>query len=138
MKHLHMITSDDFMSMYNIYTVSAAMIIKALVGRSNKRELNSVVFISSHNSARAVKGMSYNHAAKAGLEELGRCLTIEFAPKVRINSVKVGLTRTPLTEEIYENSSLIEAYSKIIHLDHLLQKTLLVQLIFYCQTKLQK
>lgn len=112
MKHLHMITSDDFMSMYNIYTVSAAMIIKALVGRSNKRELNSVVFISSHNSARAVKGISYNHAAKAGLEELGRCLTIEFAPKVRINSVKVGLTRTPLTEEIYENSSLIEAYSK--------------------------
>lgn len=43
---------------------------------------------------------------------MGRCLTIEFAPKVRINSVKVGLTRTPLTEEIYENSSLIEAYSK--------------------------
>ena len=45
MKHLHMITSEDFISMYNVYTVSAAMIIKALAGRANKRELNSVVFI---------------------------------------------------------------------------------------------
>lgn len=43
MKHLHMITSEDFISMYNVYTVSAAMIIKALAGRANKRELNSVV-----------------------------------------------------------------------------------------------
>ena len=112
MKHLHMITSEDFISMYNVYTVSAAMIIKALAGRANKRELNSVVFISSHNSARAVKGMSYNHAAKAGLEELGRCLTIELAPKVRINAVKVGLTKTTWTEEIYENDSLLQAYDK--------------------------
>ena len=89
MKHLHMITSDDFMSMYNIYTVSAAMIIKALVGRSNKRELNSVVFISSHNSARAVKGMSYNHAAKAGLEELGRC-TKACDANLQCNSLNRG------------------------------------------------
>ena len=135
MKHLHMITSEDFISMYNVYTVSAAMIIKALAGRANKRELNSVVFISSHNSARAVKGMSYNHAAKAGLEELGRCLTIELAPKVRINAVKVGLTKT--TQRIYENISLTSPMSKIsIWLTY--PKDIVGAVDFYYQKKLQK
>lgn len=56
MKHLHMITSEDF-NVQCLYSKCKLMIIKALAGRANKRELNSVVFISSHNSARAVKGM---------------------------------------------------------------------------------
>ena len=94
------------------YLAKENITVQKFVHCAGTARINSVVFISSHNSARAVKGMSYNHAAKAGLEELGRCLTIELAPKVRINAVKVGLTKTTLTEEIYENDSLLQAYDK--------------------------
>lgn len=46
-------------------------------------------------------GTAAYSAAKAGLTMLTRALALEWAPKVRVNQVTVGLVRTELAQQVY-------------------------------------
>ncbi|MEV5497105.1 SDR family oxidoreductase [Nonomuraea fuscirosea] len=54
----------------------------------------AVVMIGSASGARPSPGTSAYGAAKAGLHHLARCLAAEWAPRVRVNTVVVGLAST--------------------------------------------
>ena len=54
----------------------------------------SIINIASVSSLRPSPGTAAYGAAKAGLVNLGSSLAIEWAPKVRVNAVVVGLTET--------------------------------------------
>ncbi|MFD8528572.1 SDR family oxidoreductase [Streptosporangium canum] len=54
----------------------------------------SVVMIGSSSGARPSPGTSAYGAAKAGLHHLAACLAAEWAPRVRVNTVVVGLAET--------------------------------------------
>ncbi|MGR6922854.1 SDR family oxidoreductase [[Actinomadura] parvosata] len=54
----------------------------------------AVVMIGSASGARPSPGTSAYGAAKAGLHHLARCLAAEWAPRVRVNTVVVGLAAT--------------------------------------------
>ncbi|MEU8396379.1 SDR family oxidoreductase [Nonomuraea sp. NPDC048892] len=54
----------------------------------------AVVMIGSASGARPSPGTSAYGAAKAGLHHLARCLAAEWAPRVRVNTVVVGLATT--------------------------------------------
>ncbi|MEV0314433.1 SDR family oxidoreductase [Nonomuraea fuscirosea] len=54
----------------------------------------AVVMIGSASGARPSPGTSAYGAAKAGLHHLARCLAAEWAPRVRVNTVVVGLANT--------------------------------------------
>jgi NAD(P)-dependent dehydrogenase (short-subunit alcohol dehydrogenase family) len=60
-----------------------------------------VVNIGSTAALRPAPSSSAYVAAKAGLSGLTRALALEWAPKVRVNQVTVGLLRTELVEETY-------------------------------------
>ena len=61
----------------------------------------SVVMVSSISATRPSPGTAAYGAAKAGVDSLVRSLAVEWAPKVRVNAVDVGLVRTEQTDLHY-------------------------------------
>ena len=61
----------------------------------------SIVNITSLSGLRPSPGTAAYGAAKAGLLNLTTSLAMEWAPKVRVNSVSAGMVRTELFEEYY-------------------------------------
>lgn len=106
---LKMLTPAIFSESFNVNIISAAMIIKTLVGKKfNQKALKNAVLISSNISNFGAKAFSTYSSAKAGLDGLMRSLAIELAPEVRINSVLPGGVRTRMTEHMYEDEELIK------------------------------
>jgi NAD(P)-dependent dehydrogenase (short-subunit alcohol dehydrogenase family) len=61
----------------------------------------SIVNISSISAHRPAPTIAAYAAAKAGLESLTKTLAMEWAPKVRMNAIEVGLCRTENTDDHY-------------------------------------
>ena len=61
----------------------------------------SIVMIGSVSGRRSSPGTAAYGAAKAGLEHLAVSLAVEWAPKVRVNSVIVGMVHTESSELHY-------------------------------------
>ena len=106
---LKTLTVNAFHQSFNVNVISAGLIVKVLMKRKvNRGTLKSVVFISSNASSFGVKAFSAYAASKAALDGLMRCLAVELAPAVRINSVLPGGVRTAMTEQIYRNGEVVE------------------------------
>jgi NAD(P)-dependent dehydrogenase (short-subunit alcohol dehydrogenase family) len=106
---IKMTNVELFKTTFNINTISAALLTKVLLKRRvNHSMLKSIVFISSNISNFGAKAFSTYAASKAAIDGLMRCLAIELAPDVRVNSVLPGGLRTGMTEHMYENAELIE------------------------------
>jgi NAD(P)-dependent dehydrogenase (short-subunit alcohol dehydrogenase family) len=61
----------------------------------------AIVNVSSVSGTRPSPGTASYGAAKAGLDNLTSTLAVEWAPKVRVNALDVGMVRTELTELHY-------------------------------------
>ena len=106
---LKVLTVDAFRQSFDVNVISAGMIAKVLMKRKvNQGALKSVVFISSNVSNFGVKAMSAYAASKSAVDGMMRCLAVELAPAVRVNSVLPGGVRTAMTEQIYQNEEIIE------------------------------
>jgi NAD(P)-dependent dehydrogenase (short-subunit alcohol dehydrogenase family) len=75
-----------------------------------------VVNVSSVSALRPSPGTAVYGAAKAGLDSLTRSLAVEWAPKVRVCSVDVGLCRTELTGDHYGGDESVAAIERTIPL----------------------
>jgi NAD(P)-dependent dehydrogenase (short-subunit alcohol dehydrogenase family) len=60
-----------------------------------------IVNISSLSALRPSPGTAAYGAAKAGVDSLTRSLAVEWAPKVRVNAIDVGMVRTEQTDDHY-------------------------------------
>jgi NAD(P)-dependent dehydrogenase (short-subunit alcohol dehydrogenase family) len=76
----------------------------------------SIVNISSVSALRPSPGTAAYGAAKAGLDSLTRSLAVEWAPKVRMNSIDVGLCRTESTDDHYGGDTGVAAIERTIPL----------------------
>lgn len=76
----------------------------------------SIVNISSISAIRPSPGTAVYGAAKAGIDSLTTSLAMEWAPKVRMNSINVGLCRTELTGEHYGGDDTVAAIERTIPL----------------------
>jgi NAD(P)-dependent dehydrogenase (short-subunit alcohol dehydrogenase family) len=76
----------------------------------------SIVNIASVSTLRPSPGTAAYGAAKAGLVNLGTSLAVEWAPKVRVNAVVVGLTRTEQSHLHYGDEHGIAAVGATIPL----------------------
>jgi NAD(P)-dependent dehydrogenase (short-subunit alcohol dehydrogenase family) len=77
-------------------------------------EGGSIIMISSVSGARPSPGSAVYGAAKAGLTHLVASLAIEWAPKVRINSLIVGLVATEQSESHYGGTAGIAAVAETV------------------------
>jgi len=65
----------------------------------------AIVNVSSVAALRPSPGTASYGAAKAGLDNLTTTLAVEFAPKVRVNALDVGMVRTDITATFGEESA---------------------------------
>lgn len=76
----------------------------------------SIVNISSVSALRPSPGTAAYGAAKAGLDSLTRSLAVEWAPRVRVNTIDVGLCRTEHTHDHYGGDDGVAAIEETIPL----------------------
>ena len=76
----------------------------------------SIVNISSVSALRPSPGTAAYGAAKAGLDSLTASLAVEWAPRVRVNSIDVGLCRTEQTGDHYGGDAGVAAVERTIPL----------------------
>lgn len=81
----------------------------------------SIVNISSISALRPSPGTAAYGAAKAGVDSLTKSLAIEWAPKVRMNSIDVGLCRTEQTEDHYGGDEQVAKIEATIPLGRMAQ-----------------
>jgi len=75
-----------------------------------------IVNVSSVSALRPSPGTAAYGAAKAGLDSLTRSLAVEWAPRVRVNSIDVGLCRTEHSENHYGGDAGVAAIERTIPL----------------------
>jgi NAD(P)-dependent dehydrogenase (short-subunit alcohol dehydrogenase family) len=76
----------------------------------------AIVNVSSVSATRPSPGTAAYGAAKAGLDSLTRSLAVEWAPKVRVNAIDVGLCRTENTDDHYGGDAGVAAIERTIPL----------------------
>jgi len=79
----------------------------------------SIVNISSVSGQRPTPGTAAYGAAKAGVDNMTSTLAVEWAPKVRVNSVVVGMVETEQSEMFYGDADSIAAISRNVPLGRL-------------------
>ncbi|MGA8258017.1 MAG: SDR family oxidoreductase [Nocardioides sp.] len=76
----------------------------------------SIINISSISASRPAPTIAAYAAAKAGLDSLTTSLAMEWGPKVRVNSIAVGLCRTENTDDHYGDAARVAAIERTIPL----------------------
>ncbi|PXY20828.1 SDR family oxidoreductase [Prauserella muralis] len=79
----------------------------------------SIVMVSSVSARRPSPGTAAYGAAKAGLDNLTASLAVEWAPKVRVNALDVGMVRTERAALHYGSEAGVEAVGKTVPLGRL-------------------
>ncbi len=79
----------------------------------------AIVMVSSVSGHRPSPGTAAYGAAKAGLDSLTASLAVEWAPKVRVNSVVAGLVRTEQAHLHYGDEDGIAAIARTVPLARL-------------------
>ncbi len=78
-----------------------------------------IVNVSSVSALRPSPGTAAYGAAKAGLDSLTRSLAVEWAPRVRLNTVNVGMVRTEQTDGHYGGEAGVAAIESTVPLGRL-------------------
>lgn len=79
----------------------------------------AIINIASVSGRRPTPGTAPYGAAKAGMESITSTLAVEWAPKVRVNSVVVGMVETEQSELFYGDEESIAAISRNVPLGRL-------------------
>ena len=79
----------------------------------------AIVMVSSVSGHRSSPGTAAYGAAKAGIDNLVTTLAVEWAPKVRVNSIVAGMVRTEQAELHYGGEDEIAAIGRTVPLGRL-------------------
>jgi NAD(P)-dependent dehydrogenase (short-subunit alcohol dehydrogenase family) len=104
---LKMSTLSVIQKTFNVNVFAPNLICRILNNKKvNNGTLNNVVFISSNISNYGAKAMSAYGSSKSALDGLMRSLSVELAPKVRVNSVLPGAIESEMTKDFFDNDEM--------------------------------
>jgi NAD(P)-dependent dehydrogenase (short-subunit alcohol dehydrogenase family) len=89
----------------------------------NQPNGGSIVSISSVSGRRPTPGTAAYGAAKAGVDSLTTTLAVEWAPKVRVNAIVVGMVETEQSELFYGDAESVAAVGATVPLGRLAKPT---------------
>jgi NAD(P)-dependent dehydrogenase (short-subunit alcohol dehydrogenase family) len=89
----------------------------------NQPQGGSIVNVSSVSGHRPSPGTAAYGAAKAGIDNLTSTLAVEWAPKVRVNSVVVGMVETEQSELFYGDADSVATVAATVPLGRLARPT---------------
>ncbi|ASU86161.1 short chain dehydrogenase [Nocardiopsis gilva YIM 90087] len=101
------------------------LIAPLIVSRAANRVLQgrpgggSIIMIGSVSGHRPSPGTAAYGAAKAGLDNLTASLAVEWAPRVRVNAVTVGMVRTEKSAMHYGDAAGVAAVARTVPLGRL-------------------
>ncbi|MHC0429097.1 SDR family oxidoreductase [Streptomyces sp. O3] len=84
-----------------------------------QRQGGAIVMIGSVSGTRPSPGTAAYGAAKAGLANLARSLAVEWAPKVRVNTLILGMVRTESSHLHYGDEDGVAAVGRTVPLGRL-------------------
>ncbi|MEU3826953.1 SDR family oxidoreductase [Streptomyces sp. NPDC029080] len=79
----------------------------------------SIIMIGSVSGSRPSPGSAAYGAAKAGLDHLARSMAVEWAPRVRVNTLVPGMVRTELSHLHYGDAEGVAAVGRTVPLGRL-------------------
>lgn len=94
-------------------------------------EGGNIINIASISARRPAPGTAAYGAAKAGLLSLTTSLAQEWAPKVRVNAIVVGLVETEKTDETYGSQEAQEAIAASVPMQRMGRGTDIAQAALY-------
>ena len=112
LKPLKTTQAKDFISSYVLNVVSVTEIIKAFQ-ENLKKNNGSIVLFSTVAARRGFVNHSIISSAKAAIEGLTVSLAAELAPKIRINCIAPSLTKSKISNFLFENIKNVEAIQKL-------------------------
>jgi NAD(P)-dependent dehydrogenase (short-subunit alcohol dehydrogenase family) len=98
----------------------------------------SIVNISSVSGIRPSPASAIYGAAKAGLINLTTTMAVEFAPKVRVNCVTVGLVVTEQAHLFYGDEAGIASIGNTIPLGHMAEPHEVADVVVFCASPLAR
>lgn len=114
LKSLKRLTKNDFINDYEINAMGAALAVQHLQPAMNNIEgIASVVLFSSVAAEQGFTFHSSISMAKGAVRGLTFALAAELAPKIRVNAISPSLTRSSMSEPMFENEKMVEAISKM-------------------------
>ncbi len=106
--------SNTINNLMKVNFYSAVEIINLLLKKSvNKNVLENILFISSISSIKAYKAKAAYSASKAALDAYMKVLSLELAPKIRVNSILPGGIKTKMTEAVFNDENMIKHLEEI-------------------------
>lgn len=106
--------ADSVEELMRVNFYSAVEIVNTLLKRSiNQNELINILFISSISAIKGYKAKAAYSASKAALDAYMKVLSLEVAPKIRVNSILPGAVKTRMTEKSFENEELVKHFEEI-------------------------
>jgi NAD(P)-dependent dehydrogenase (short-subunit alcohol dehydrogenase family) len=109
LKPFHRLKLQDFKNDFEINLLGVVNTLQNCMPALKKSEQASVVLFSS---VAAQKGLTFHttvSAAKGGVEGLTKALSAEWAPSIRVNSIALALTDTPMAERLLNSENKREA-----------------------------
>ncbi|QXQ16019.1 SDR family oxidoreductase [Skermania piniformis] len=97
--------------------LSVAQAANAVMQRQERG--GAIVMVSSVSGSRPSPGSAAYGAAKAGLDSLATSLAVEWAPKVRVNSIVVGMVRTESSHLHYGSEAGVDAVAATVPMGRL-------------------
>ena len=108
-----MVTASRMMTMSHINTIfdinfNSAMLLTAslLKKRLSAQTLKSIIFVSALYSKYGNPGHTIYAASKGALDSAMCSLSLELAPKIRVNTVCPGAVSTPMAKEALQNQEI--------------------------------
>lgn len=111
---LNRLTPELAIEDFKVNALGAALAVRGALPGLKKSEQNPGVVLFSSIAVQTGFAMHSSVAmAKGALEGLGKTLSAELAPKIRVNVIAPSLTKTALAEPLLANDQVAEAIAKM-------------------------
>ena len=100
LKPFHRLKEEDFLNDFQLNTLGAIKVIQPALKSLKNSKNGSIVLFSTVAVGTGLSFHASVSSAKGALEGLGRSLSAELAPNIRVNMIAPSLTDTPLAERL--------------------------------------